>query len=50
MLVCIPDVLSKAEVADFRSLMDAAAWEDGRSTAGRAIRPGEEERAIAAER
>lgn len=34
MLVCIPDVLSKQEVAEFRSLMDAATWEDGRSTAG----------------
>jgi PKHD-type hydroxylase len=26
--------LSKAEVANFRAAMDAAAWEDGRSTAG----------------
>jgi PKHD-type hydroxylase len=34
MLVCVPDVLSKAEVADFRRIMDAADWEDGRSTAG----------------
>jgi len=34
MLVCVPDVLSKADVADFRNAMDAAAWEDGRSTAG----------------
>jgi PKHD-type hydroxylase len=34
MLVCVPDVLSKDEVAEFRSVMDAAAWEDGRSTAG----------------
>jgi PKHD-type hydroxylase len=34
MLICVPDVLSKAEVADFRAVMDAAAWEDGRSTAG----------------
>ncbi len=34
MLVCIPDVLSKEEVAEFRRLMDAAEWEDGRSTAG----------------
>ncbi len=34
MLICIPDVLSKAEVADFRKIMDAVAWEDGRSTAG----------------
>jgi PKHD-type hydroxylase len=34
MLICVPDILSKAEVADFRRVMDAAAWEDGRSTAG----------------
>jgi PKHD-type hydroxylase len=34
MLICIPQVLSKNEVADFRLLMDASAWEDGRSTAG----------------
>lgn len=34
MLICVPDVLSKAEVTEFRALMDAAAWEDGRSTAG----------------
>ena len=34
MLVCIPSVLSKDEVADFRRLMDESAWEDGRSTAG----------------
>lgn len=34
MLICVPDVLSKAEVADFRRIMDAADWEDGRSTAG----------------
>ena len=34
MLICVPDVLSKAEVADFRGVMDDAAWEDGRSTAG----------------
>jgi PKHD-type hydroxylase len=34
MLICIPDVLSKADVADFRAVMDAAEWEDGRSTAG----------------
>ena len=34
MLVCIPDVLSKREVAEFRRIMDAADWEDGRSTAG----------------
>ena len=34
MLVCVPDVLSKAAVAEFRTVMDTAAWEDGRSTAG----------------
>ena len=34
MLICVPDVLSKADVAEFRRIMDAADWEDGRSTAG----------------
>jgi PKHD-type hydroxylase len=34
MLICVPDVLSKAEVAEFRALMGDASWEDGRSTAG----------------
>ena len=34
MLVCVPSVLGKEEVADFRRLMDESAWEDGRSTAG----------------
>src|ERR1700743_3378109 len=34
MLISIPDVLSKSEVADFRRIMDAEDWEDGRSTAG----------------
>jgi len=34
MLICIPDVLSKAGVADFRRIMDATDWEDRRSTAG----------------
>ena len=34
MLVCIPDVLSKGDVAKFRAAMDVVAWEDGRSTAG----------------
>jgi PKHD-type hydroxylase len=34
MLICVPDVLSKTEVAQFRAAMDAAEWEDGRSTAG----------------
>ena len=34
MLICVPDVLSKNDVAEFRGIMDAASWEDGRSTAG----------------
>jgi PKHD-type hydroxylase len=34
MLICVPDILTKAEVAEFRSVMAAAVWEDGRSTAG----------------
>jgi PKHD-type hydroxylase len=34
MLICVPDVLSKADVADFRRIMDVSSWEDGRSTAG----------------
>jgi PKHD-type hydroxylase len=34
MLVCVPDVLSKTEVAKFRAATDGVAWEDGRSTAG----------------
>lgn len=34
MLICVPDVLSKTEIAEFRLIMDTAAWEDGRSTAG----------------
>jgi PKHD-type hydroxylase len=34
MLICVPKVLSKDEVVDFRRVMDAADWEDGRSTAG----------------
>lgn len=36
MLVCVPDVLAKDEVAEFRRIMLAADWEDGRSTAGTA--------------
>lgn len=36
MLVCVPDVLGKDEVADFRRIMIATDWEDGRSTAGTA--------------
>ena len=34
MLTCLPGVLSKDDVADFRRIMDASDWEDGRSTAG----------------
>ena len=34
MLICVPEVLSKDDVADFRRVMDGCAWEDGRSTAG----------------
>jgi PKHD-type hydroxylase len=34
MLIRIPEVLSKTEVAEFRRIMDGCAWEDGRSTAG----------------
>lgn len=34
MLICVPDVLSKDDVADLRRIMDACDWEDGRSTAG----------------
>ena len=34
MLICVPEVLSKADAADFRRIMDGCAWEDGRSTAG----------------
>ena len=34
MLISIPDILGKQEVADFRRIMDAHVWEDGRSTAG----------------
>src|ERR1700709_2193760 len=34
MLICVPNVLSKGDVADFRRIMDGCAWEDGRSTAG----------------
>ena len=33
-LICVPEVLSKDDVADFRRIMDASDWEDGRSTAG----------------
>jgi len=34
MLICVPQVLSKGDVAEFRGVMDAIEWEDGRSTAG----------------
>ena len=34
MLICVPNVLSKDDVADFRRIMDECSWEDGRSTAG----------------
>jgi len=34
MLICVPKVLSKADVAEFLGVMDACEWEDGRSTAG----------------
>jgi len=34
MLICIPEVLSKQQVAFFRETMAVADWEDGRSTAG----------------
>jgi PKHD-type hydroxylase len=34
MLISISEVLSKSDVAEFRRTMDAADWEDGRSTAG----------------
>ncbi|MGD9802602.1 MAG: Fe2+-dependent dioxygenase [Hyphomicrobiaceae bacterium] len=34
MLICIPEVLTKAEVGEFRALLDAAKWESGSKTAG----------------
>jgi PKHD-type hydroxylase len=34
MLTCIPNVLGKDDVADFRRIMHDCTWEDGRSTAG----------------
>jgi PKHD-type hydroxylase len=34
LLNCIPNILSAEDVADFRSIMERAVWEDGRSTAG----------------
>lgn len=33
-MVCVPGILAKDDVAEFRRIMDAAEWEDGRSTAG----------------
>jgi hypothetical protein len=33
-LICVPSVLSKAEVAEFLAMMDIAAREEGRSTVG----------------
>src|SRR5215831_19835592 len=34
MLTCVSGVLSRNDVAEFRRIMDASDWEDGRSTAG----------------
>lgn len=34
MLICVPGVMAKDDVAEFRRIMDEADWEDGRSTAG----------------
>jgi PKHD-type hydroxylase len=34
MLICIPAILSKDDVVEFRTIMDQSDWEDGRSTAG----------------
>ncbi len=34
MLICIPDVLTKPQVAHCRAVMDRVDWEDGRATAG----------------
>lgn len=34
MLVCIPEVLSKPEVAEFRAVLDRAEWKSGLNTAG----------------
>ncbi len=34
MLVCIPDVLTQAQIETFRARLDAAPWVDGRVTAG----------------
>lgn len=34
MLITIPDILSNQEIADIRTTLDAAEWQDGRATAG----------------
>ena len=34
MLICIPEVLTKEQVAHCRKVMDRADWVDGRGTAG----------------
>ena len=34
MLVCVPEVLTKAEVGELRALMDQSTWQEGRPTAG----------------
>ena len=34
MLICVPGILSKDDVAEFRHIMDSSDLEDGRSTAG----------------
>jgi PKHD-type hydroxylase len=34
MLICMPDVLSKAEVLALRTIIDSGPWVDGRATAG----------------
>ena len=34
MLICVPGILSKDDVAEFRHIMDSSDWEDGRTTAG----------------
>src|ERR1700749_3181499 len=34
MLICVPNVLSKDDVAGFRRIMDAGDWDDGGSPAG----------------
>ena len=34
MLIAVPDLLSPAEVADIRAIIDAAEWIDGNATSG----------------